>query len=216
MKLEQGKFYKRSHWVNTCFCYREFDHSPMFRHGERIKGAATLNTETCASLVACDLYANPLPTGFPNNFNQPEKMKMNKDYLGTNYDVVKCNHVSVENEPVGQLYIFKADKSLELKEGDQVVVDTTRGLSICTVHSLVAQLPINVRDLSAAKAWVACKLDLDLHKQRIEATEQRAYLLKKMEEAKAAADVTEVYRALAANNPEMAALVKQLDDIKVS
>lgn len=88
------------------------------------------------------------------------------DLLQTNFTTV---HVGLGNAS----YTYKAHKSLELKAGDEVVVDTPRGTKVAAVLH-VDETPQIDANAPFEYKWIVCKVDRTAYEQQLK--EDREFL----------------------------------------
>ena len=147
---------------------------------------------------------------FINTTNKKEtKMLKNVNYIGTGYQVVEVKYKGSEVP-----YTFKTN--ISLLEGEIVVVEDSKGYSICIV--LKDSMHFNtkaetVKAFNRAKAWVVSKIDTIEHDKRKEATERKECIINMLEERKDAMQETAIYELLAQSDPEAKKLLAELKEL---
>lgn len=94
-----------------------------------------------------------------------------------------------------------------LKDGDLVVVHARDDFELAYFSRY--DEGEDDRDLK----WVICKVDLSMHYGRIARKEKEKVLKEKLKKEAAKAQELQVYRILAKENPEIAALLNELDNL---
>lgn len=102
-------------------------------------------------------------------------------------------------------YEFKTD--LDLKKGDLVVCDTSIGYSVGEVINLLEEIT------NKATKWLVCKVDLENHKARLVKEAKLKDLKAKMEKRRKQLQDIQVYELLAKDDPEMASLLVEFQQI---
>jgi len=142
-----------------------------------------------------------------------DKMKTNVNYIGTNYEVVEVTYDM--EEPYLNSYFFKT--SIKLSEGSLVVVEDSKGLSLCRVvsDSIPASIETEtIRMFNKAKAWVVDIVNTQTHDKRREATERKKFILSQLAERKEAMEETAIYEMLAQTDEVAAKLIGELKGIQ--
>ena len=140
--------------------------------------------------------------------NENKMIIENKNYIGGEYRVAEVSH-NIDG-PYLESFYFKVDIDVKVVVDNIVVVDSQRGLSLGKVIAIHDNNVGNANIIQKAKAWIVSVVDMVNHKKRIDATVQRAYIIKQLEERKEAMDAVDVYARLAENDPEAKKLVDQL------
>lgn len=103
-------------------------------------------------------------------------------------------------------YNFLAD--IELTVGDKVVVETQHGLSVATV------VEVHERIKQASK-FVVQKVDTEAHAKRVERESKRRELKEKMEARRKQLEEVNIYRILAKEDEEIAALLSEYEGMSL-
>ena len=143
-----------------------------------------------------------------------KEKKMNKNYIGTGYQVVRVSYELSENTPTLTTYTFKT--SIKLVVGDLVVVDGVKGLAIVRVvqDSIERSLDTEtIKEFNKAKAWVVNKVDTADHTARKEATERKKFIMSQLAERREAMEEVAIYKLLADSDPEAAKLLTELENL---
>ena len=103
--------------------------------------------------------------------------------------------------------------NLELETDDMVIVETSHGLSLATVTTMVDQLPSHLEweDLKE----VACKIDLTAYNERKEQAEKRKVLLAQMNQKVKELQNLAIYEALADKDPAMKAMLDEFQSLTI-
>lgn len=113
---------------------------------------------------------------------------------------------TVRYDDFGQMYDFLTDIE-DLKKGDQVVVESSRGLGIATVQA--------IKNHSAkATKWVVQRVDLEAHNERIEREEKLKELRAKMEKRYKEISEIALFEKLASEDDDMKILVDEFKSLK--
>jgi predicted GTPase len=96
----------------------------------------------------------------------------------------------------------------DLKAGDTVVVDTQNGLQLAKVDMVYTE-----KTPGRATKWVVAKVDLSAHEARLEREKKAAELRKKLEARRKKLEEIAVYRMLAEQDPEMAEILKEYEEV---
>jgi len=138
-------------------------------------------------------------------------MRTNKDvnFIGGQYKVVKVCYL---DSPLSE-YNFKVDVDTEVEKDNLLVVESTNGYGLVTVVEVLANNIDNAEEVNKATAWVVSKVDITRQEARKEATRQRAYIIKQLEERKKAVESVNMYALLAEADPEAKKLLADLKKI---
>jgi hypothetical protein len=167
----------------------------------------------------CPIKDAPLPSG---NYakKQPNEFIFSEEVI-TLPKLIKKENVDMEKVTVnGQLQTYIAVVSylntngreydffcnIPLQDQDIVVVDGANGLGLAKVVGIKTQSKM-------AKSWIVQKVDLTEHYARIQAETRRKELEKQMEERLRKVNKLEQYRKLAENDPEMAAMLEEMEGL---
>lgn len=118
--------------------------------------------------------------------------------------------VKFDDFPYSKEYDFKYDKD-DLKVGDVVVVDTSRGLQVAKVTT-ITKLAAG-ETYSKATKWVIQKIDLTEHNARLERERKAAELKKQLEARRKQLEDIAIYEVLAKEDPKMAELLEQYKEV---
>ena len=105
-------------------------------------------------------------------------------------------------------YTYMTD--LDLVEGDRVVVEANDEYKVVTVVS-VRGLTANQR--SRATKWVVCKVDISAHEERLRKAAIAQEIRNKLQERRSQYEELQIYRQLAAHDPEIAKLMQELEQV---
>ena len=138
----------------------------------------------------------------------------NVNYTGKDYNIVACMYKG----NVCKSYSFKIDTSIEVVEGDLVVVEDSSGYNLVEVDAVYTIQDSHKSNeafgaFNAAKAWVVNKVDTTALNQRRDRTNRKKLILRKLEEAKEEMEETAIWEALASRNPQAKALLEQLKEL---
>lgn len=137
-----------------------------------------------------------------------DKMSRDVNYIGGEYKVVEVNYQGSNIN-----YYLKIDVDVEVKVGDLVCTESSQGLVIATVKTVLDNSIGNAPFVQRAKAWVVCVIDYSRQQARKEATEKRDYILKQLEEKRQQMEVVNMYALLAKMDPEAERLLTELKSL---
>lgn len=107
-------------------------------------------------------------------------------------------------------YTFLTD--LEVKTGDLVACETSRGMAIGRVAALGDIISITDKTHYKTK-WAFQKIDIDACTALNEHRNKVSDILKRLKDIRSSHDETAIYRQMAETNPAVADLLRQLDEI---
>ena len=206
-----GAYFKRRHWEETlCVCRVDKYDWTYYKYGSNLHSSPSVSTlNNYKDFVLCDRNGNILS----NKQQQQEEKEMSKNvnYIGGRYKLVSCTYEV--NGAMLKSYIFKADCTLDIKENDLVVVESTYGFGLCRVLEIHEDNLDNADLAKIAKAWIVDKVNMESHNAKKIATERREYVLNKLEEKKAQMETLKMYALLAEMDPEAKELVTELKQL---
>lgn len=95
----------------------------------------------------------------------------------------------------------------DIEIGDYVVTDSANGLGVAKVQE------INDGVSSKATKFIVQKIDMEKHNIRLEQQKRVATLRQKLEDRRKALQEMHVYQLLAKEDPEMALLLKEYEEV---
>lgn len=203
-----GAYFRRRHWEDTlCICRVSKYDWTYYKHGSNlytIPSVSTLNNYK--DFILCDNNGNIL-----NNKLEEKEMSKSVNYIGGSYKLVSCTYEV--NSPMIKSYVFKADCTLDIKDNDLVVVESTNGFGLCRVLEIHEDNLDNADLAKIARAWIVDKVNMENHNAKKLATERREYVLNKLEEKKAQMETLKMYALLAEMDPEAKELVTELKQL---
>ena len=231
---QEGRLYRRQHWPgnhethNLAFTWD--NHKKSFAYVRLNEATGQARHEgghpSKAVLKAMDIEEIHLPVyaevslkygSCDSKVNKKkakdrQMTKRNVDYIGAGYMVVTVTYELNTSDPLIQEYSFKT--TLNLVEGDMVAVESSSGYGLCRVTKASVHKSLDkaiVDRFNQAKAWVIDKIDMLQHEKRREATERKKFIMKELEERKAAVEEKAIYKMLAETDPEAAKLLVELE-----
>lgn len=123
----------------------------------------------------------------------------------TMYTVNVSFDSSGEYDPTQKLFTYKVPRSIDLREGDLVVVPTTRGMKVATVYGVHSDPgpQINI-DAPFRYRWIVQKVD-DTQFAKLTAQDDATYDKMNEEDAEAESSHLQAVKAFAAVYPQTSA-----------
>jgi len=118
------------------------------------------------------------------------KMK-DLNYIGKDYSLVTLS---------GRNTFHKADISLDLKEGDLVVVEFNSGFQVCKIKNICGELIDNLEDYTDGKSWVVDKVSTEAHELRKSNTERKNLILRELHRRKKETSEIELFEVMASSD----------------
>ena len=212
------KVYKDSNWKEQ---YLMFSYNSKHRYYAYIDGQVFLETGEIKFKDACHITNKGKPSKVGQHIlerssiievkHEKKENSMetkNVNYIGGEYKIVKVKYLDSE-----KYYNFKADIDLNVKEDDLVVVESSVGLRLATISSIIPNTIENAETVRKATAWVVNVVDTARQDQRKEATKKREYIIQQLEEKKAQMETISMYALLAKSDPEAKRLLKELKQL---
>lgn len=97
----------------------------------------------------------------------------------------------------------------DLKKDDVLVVDTQYGPAIAKFVGYTS----NIKSVANATKWIIQKVDLENHKKRLQAIEQKAMLIEEMRNLRDTHLELELFAKLAESNPVMKSLLEKFNSL---
>ncbi len=169
-----------------------------FEYYDQIEDEGWTKCPTCHKIVDCVCKEST------KNKNKVVMME-NVNFVGGEYNVV-----AIKISRKDSYYNFKIAADIPVEEGDLVVYHSHKGMGIGTVKKAFINNFENAEEISKATAWIVNVVDQTDHLNRVKATAKREYILKQLEERKAAMEASQVYELLGSVDPIAKKLLKQL------
>jgi len=131
------------------------------------------------------------------------------------YKLVRVNFTADIQESVDSTdisiakdYVYKCD--INVNKGELVVVNSRNGLGIAIVNKVFEDTFENANLANKAKSWVVDVIDISRELGRLAAEERRDYLKAKLQEKKNMMEDYLIYKAIASEDSEAAAMLEEL------
>jgi hypothetical protein len=137
--------------------------------------------------------------------------KKDVNYIGGKYKIAL---VYYDGALSSQLYNFKVDVDLDIKEDDMVVVESSNGFGLCHVVKILSNTIFNAEEVKKATAWIVDKVDMERHNQKKEATERMSYIKSQLEEKAKSMETIRMYQMLAEIDPTAKELLNEYKQLQ--
>lgn len=137
-----------------------------------------------------------------------ERINKSMNAIIGNYKVALVKFVQGIN--IAKIYAFALFDE-DISVGDYVLCDTSQGYNVAKVEEIQSQIDYSETIVTRE---IICKVDMKQHKQRKLNRQRKALLRKQMDKIVAANQNFVLYRAIAETNPEMKALLEELESIE--